>query len=175
LQEALHSTNCEWEYKHDNGEISQVEITMAGIGSKRVRIVNILPKISDGTVRYAFSNYGEIQEIQEERWSKAYRYSVSNGIRIVVIALTKHIPSHMTIAGNRVLVSHEGQPMTCYGCGDTGNLYPSYPKAARSGSCSDTKTHHILRWHYSKWNEKPETSWCGGGKGNTTKWTGEPR
>ena len=73
-----------------------------------MRIANLPPEISEGTVRYAFSNYGEIQEIQEERWSKAYRYSVSNGIRIVVIALTKHIPSPMTIAGNRVLVSYEG-------------------------------------------------------------------
>ena len=65
LQEVRHSTNGKSEYKYDNGEISQVEITMAGIGSKRVRIVNILPKISDGTVRYAFSTYGEIQEIRE--------------------------------------------------------------------------------------------------------------
>jgi len=86
LQEVLHSTNGKSEYKHDNGEVSQVEITMAGIGSKRVRIANLLPEISDGTLRYAFSNCGEVQE---ERWSKAYRYSVSNGIRIVVIALTK--------------------------------------------------------------------------------------
>jgi len=65
------------------------------------------------------------------RWSKAYRYSVSNVILIVVIALTKYIPSHMTIAGNRFLVSYEGQPMTCYGCGDTGHLYQFCPKRRR--------------------------------------------
>ena len=61
LQEALHSTNGKSEYKHDNGEISQVEITMVGMGNKRVRIANLPPEISDGTVRYAFSNCGEIQ------------------------------------------------------------------------------------------------------------------
>jgi hypothetical protein len=33
---------------------------------------------------------------------------VSNGIRIVVIGLKKHTPSHMSIAGNRVLISYEG-------------------------------------------------------------------
>jgi hypothetical protein len=40
-----------------------------------------------------------------------------------VIALAKHIPFHKTMAGNRVLVSHEGQPMTCYGCNEVGHLY----------------------------------------------------
>ena len=63
LQKVLHSTNGKSEYKHDNGEISQVEITMAGMGSKRVRTANLPPEISDGTVCYAFSNYGEIQAI----------------------------------------------------------------------------------------------------------------
>jgi len=29
-----------------------------------------------------------------------------------MIALKKFIPSHMTIAGNRVLTSYEGQPLT---------------------------------------------------------------
>jgi len=53
-------------------------------------------------------------------------------------------PQHMTIAGNRVLVSYEGQPMTCYGCGDTGYLYQFCPQAATSGSCSDTKIHNIV-------------------------------
>jgi hypothetical protein len=71
---------------------------MAGMGSKRMRIANFPPEISDGTLGYAFSNYGEMQEIQE-RLSKTY---LSNSIRIIVIALTKDIPSHMTIAGNSV-------------------------------------------------------------------------
>ena len=57
---------------------------MVGMGSKRVRIANLHHKIWDWRVRYAFSNYGEIQE-KHERWPKAYHYSVSNGIRIVVI------------------------------------------------------------------------------------------
>ena len=51
LQKLLHSTNGKSEYKHDNGEISQVEITMAVMGSKRVRIAKLPPEISEGTVR----------------------------------------------------------------------------------------------------------------------------
>ena len=57
LQKVLHSTNGKSQYKHDNGEISQVEITMAGMGTKGVRIANFPPEISEGTVLYAFSNW----------------------------------------------------------------------------------------------------------------------
>jgi hypothetical protein len=56
-------------------------------------------------------------------WPKVYRYPVSNGVRQVAMHLTRHRPSHMTIAGHRVLLSYEGQPATCYGCGEVGHLY----------------------------------------------------
>jgi hypothetical protein len=36
--------------------------------------------------------------------------------------LDKHLPSHMVIAGNRVIVSYEGQPVSCYVCGGTGHM-----------------------------------------------------
>ena len=80
------------------------------------------PEISDRAIKMGLSRYGEIKEIQEETWSRAYRYPVANGTRIVVISLTQHIPSHVILAGNRTLISYEGQP-TCYGCNGTGHLY----------------------------------------------------
>jgi hypothetical protein len=43
-----------------------------------------------------------------------------------------HLPSHMTIAGNRVIVSYEEQPATCYGCNDTGHQYQDCPRRKRS-------------------------------------------
>ena len=81
------------------------------------------PEISDRAIKMGLSKYGEIKEIQEETWSRAYRYSVANGIRIVVISLTQHIPSHVILTGYRTLISYEGQPTTCYGCNGTGHLY----------------------------------------------------
>jgi hypothetical protein len=53
----------------------------------------------------ALAPYGYIMSIQDETWSKTYRYTVANGIKVVTIKLSKHLPSHMTIAGNRILVS----------------------------------------------------------------------
>ena len=100
FQEELHSTTVQSEYEHDNGEISQVKIEMAGMGTKRVRLQNLPPEIPVKAVCFVF-NCSEIKEIQQERWSRAYCYSVAIGIKIVVIDLIKHIPSHMTVAGNR--------------------------------------------------------------------------
>jgi len=71
--------------------------------------------------------------MQLESWSKAYSYKVYTGVRIIVIALMKHIPSHMTMAGDRVLISYEGQPTTCYGCGETGHFNQYCPKRRRVG------------------------------------------
>jgi len=95
-----------------------VKIEMAGMGTRRVRLANLPPETPDEAVSFAFSQYGEINEMQRTVWSNAYRYKVFSGVRIVVITLTKHIPSHVMIAGPRVLVSYEGQPTTCYGCGE---------------------------------------------------------
>jgi hypothetical protein len=36
-----------------------------------------------------------------------------------MMTLKKHIPSHIIVAGYRALISYDGQPQTCYGCGDT--------------------------------------------------------
>ena len=96
-----------------------MKIAMAGMGTKRVRLANLPPETPDEAVSFAFSQYGEIKEMQREVWSKAYRYKVFIGVRIIVIILTKHIPSHIMIAGHRVLVSYEGQPTIRYGCGET--------------------------------------------------------
>jgi hypothetical protein len=71
-------------------------------------------EVPDGFVRTALPKYGEVKKIQEESWLRAYRYFAANDNRIVAIALAKHITSHLIMAGNRVLVSYEGQSMTCY-------------------------------------------------------------
>jgi len=41
---------------------------------------------------------------------------------------SSHIPSHLTVAYHRVLVSYDGQTMTCY---ETGHLYQACPRQRR--------------------------------------------
>jgi len=144
LYKIIQETNGQKEYKHSNGEISQVKIEMAGLGNKRIRIANLPPEVPEGSIRSALAKYGEIKSIQEESWSKAYRYAVSNGIKIATMALKKHIPSHTTIAGHRVLIAYEGQPMTCYGCNAIDHVYQTCPK--RLETSKGRKNEQTITW-----------------------------
>lgn len=119
------------EYKHTTGKFSIVLIAVAALGYKKIRIANLPPEVPEETPRTTLAPFGKVLDIKEEMWARIYRYAVANGIRQVTVLLTQHKPSHLTIAGQRVLRSYEGQPATCYGCGDTGHLYQSCPRMRR--------------------------------------------
>jgi hypothetical protein len=55
-----------------------------------------------------------------------YRHPVSNGIRIKEPQLKQHIPSHVLIVGQRVLITYEGQTTTCV-CNEAGHQYGECP------------------------------------------------
>ena len=78
------------------------------------------------------AQYGSVMSIQDEVWARSYRYSMANGIPQANMSLSQHIPSHLTVAGHRVLISYKGQPATCYGCGGTDHLYQACPKKQRA-------------------------------------------
>ena len=73
------------------------------MGIRKVRIANLSQEVPDRTIRDNLAKYGEVKYVKEELWAKAYRYKVSNEIRIVEMNLKLHLPSHMIIAGHRVL------------------------------------------------------------------------
>ena len=101
------------------------------MGYKKIRVANLPSEVLDDTLRTTLVPFGQVLKIQNEIWARAYRYPVANGVRQVNMMLTQHIPSHLVIAGQRVLISYEGQPITCYGCGDTGHLCPTCPRRQR--------------------------------------------
>jgi len=67
------------------GEVSVVRIEVTGLGTKRVCIANLHLEIKEGTLRANLAQYGEICYIQESKCSDSYRYTVGNGMRIIVI------------------------------------------------------------------------------------------
>jgi hypothetical protein len=87
LQAILQATNGIQVYKHSNGELSHVRIEITGMGTKHKRIANLPPEVPDGTLRTTLAQYGDIKTILEETRSKAYRYAVSNGVKLVTTDL----------------------------------------------------------------------------------------
>ena len=118
----VRDTNGRIEYKYPSGEIFHVNIDLAGIGTKRIRVANLPPEVHDEVLKVALQPYGKVLNVSGESWSKAYRYQVPNGIRNVLIMMSKHVPANLTVAGNKTLISYEGQPITCYSCGQEGHV-----------------------------------------------------
>jgi hypothetical protein len=104
-----------------------VRTDIVGMGMRRAQVANLPPEVPDRVPQDTMSKYGDVKNISEELWSQVHRYPVSNGIHIVELHLKQHIPSRMLIVGHRVLISHEGQPTTCYGCNETGHQYNECP------------------------------------------------
>jgi hypothetical protein len=136
----IRDTNGQAAFKHQSGELSHVTIEIASLGSKRVRVVNLPPEVENDFLRNTLAPYGNVLHIQNEKWSKAYRYVVDNGVRQVTMCLQRHIPSHFTVTGQRVLLSYEGQPATCYGCGAEDHMYQGCPARNRPKTVKDRTT-----------------------------------
>jgi hypothetical protein len=94
LYSVLQTTVGRVEYRHDTGEISMVHIDLADMVVRRIRLANLAPEVNDHTIRAALSPYGEVKEVLEGTWSKAYRYKVYNGVRIAATNL-KNIFHHI--------------------------------------------------------------------------------
>jgi hypothetical protein len=133
MQFALQDSKGLLEYKHDNDELSQVIIELAGMGTKKIRIARLPPEVTENMIRDSLTKYGEVKNIRDEIWTSAYRYKLYNGIRIVDMKLKKHLPSHMAIAGNDAIISYDVQPPTCYRCNETGHQQQDCPRRRSVG------------------------------------------
>jgi len=72
MKEILDETEGECVYKHNTGEISQVKVDIAGMGTKRIRIAGLPPEVRKKTIRESLSKYGEIANIRNETWTASY-------------------------------------------------------------------------------------------------------
>ena len=132
------------EFRHDNGELSLVNINLARMGIRRIRLAGLAPEVKEKTIRGALSSYGDVREVYEETWSKGFRYQVYSGVRIAMTNLKRHLPSHMIIAGSRALISYEGQPPTCYGCNEQGHINQDCHRRRQTETKRDDM--HKLTW-----------------------------
>jgi hypothetical protein len=145
VEEFLNKTGGQVGYKYPTGELYQVNITLAGLGRKRIRIANLAPEVASDIFRNTLTPYGQITEIQNEKWSKQYRYCVDNGVRVVTMHLKRHVPSHLTVAGQIILLYYKGQPSKCYGCGEVGHMIQGCQNRRRQ----ETIKEHITTTTYA--------------------------
>jgi hypothetical protein len=85
----INGTGGHGEYKHHTWEISHVDIAVAGMGYKKIRVPNLPPELIDNTLRATLAPLGQVLNIQNEMWARTYRYTVTNGVRQVNMMLTK--------------------------------------------------------------------------------------
>jgi hypothetical protein len=123
----LRDTSGRVQCKHVTGEVSYVTVDTAGMGHKRVRVANLPPEAPDHVLTGALAPYGQVLEVKWETWCPTYYYEGPSGLRFVTMTLKKHVPSQLMVHGDRVLISYEGQPQTCYGCGESFHLLPTCP------------------------------------------------
>ena len=63
MQDVLHMSGGQIEYRHTNGEISTLRFQSAGMGMRRVRIANLPREVSGGVIRTVLSRYGEVKDV----------------------------------------------------------------------------------------------------------------
>jgi len=140
----LEMTREQLEYHHETSEL-----TTGRNGGEENQNSKPPPEISDIILRGALSKLGHIKNITEELWSRAYGYPVSNGIRIVSLGLKQHIAPHLSVAENRVLVSYEAQPSTCYA------LHRNTTEATRSWKCRQQVPRSVFTPRANTWSPSP--------------------
>ena len=76
MQTILTATQRQEDFRHENGEISEVRIEAAGLGMRRVRMASLPPEGEDKTSKMVLGAFGEIRDIQPEIMPNAYRSRV---------------------------------------------------------------------------------------------------
>jgi len=74
-------------FHHANGEISKVQVDIAGYGIRRVRISSLPPEVTEAHIRKVISYYGDVKTLHDEVWSQAYRFKVKSGFPIIEMGL----------------------------------------------------------------------------------------
>ena len=127
LEDILFRTRDQLEYKHHNGQISEVRITAAGLGVRMVPIVNLPPEVPDADTHTVMSRYVLFREIQAKI---GQRYSDIRWLTervLVANTLKQRVTSPFKITAYRLLFCYDGQPLTSYGCNDKGHLIQACP------------------------------------------------
>ena len=110
------------------------------------------------------NGFGALKYIFWERWKNHGKTSMFNGVIVVRMALTKHIPSYVTIGGHRSLCTYEGQPPTCRQCDQPSHAAGKCPTRKSTNpsppSSASTKPQQQQKSPTDKTNDPPAVVAC---------------
>ncbi len=103
-----------------------VSVREAGTIEKYVRIHGLPFEATESEIRKKFGGYGKITSIRREKYMSldpdTSYFPIYNGVVTLRMAVKTHIPSLIMLGGIRIQVSYQGQPATCFKCGETGHI-----------------------------------------------------
>jgi hypothetical protein len=119
------------EYRNNNGEISILIIAMAGMGEKKYGLRTyrlkcpVNPEVNSCPI-------WKVVTIEDEMWSRTYVQTCRDKRHTAGYndADPKY-PVQFDHRREQGTLSYEGQPLTCYGCGENGHMYQVCPKKQR--------------------------------------------
>jgi hypothetical protein len=146
-----------------------VHTDLADMGVWCIRLANLPPEVPDRTIRDALTQYGEAKEVNEGSWSKAYRYPLSNGVRIAVTHL-KNLSSHLVIAGTAHLLWPQWTRSDCLRRrkidAPRDKLHePSWADLVTQGRMSQQQS---VKHNAAPFNQRQQTAWMPGIEHNVT-------
>lgn len=65
LNTIIRNTEGQVMFKHNSGEIFYVDIAVAGMGFKKIRLANLPPEVPEDTLRTTVAHYGNVMSIQD--------------------------------------------------------------------------------------------------------------
>lgn len=85
-------------------------------------------EMSNEKIKSALMKFGSVKTIKNDRWKGEGFYQVENGVRTVVMNMTKPVPSYLRLDGYTSLVTYHGQIRTCMMCDQPGHERRECPK-----------------------------------------------
>jgi hypothetical protein len=79
IEDPIYKNNGTIPYEHQEGVLSQVRISTAALGTRRVRIANLPAEPPTTFLMRVLEKYRTVFDVKADMWSAAYRYRVPKG------------------------------------------------------------------------------------------------
>lgn len=122
LEKTLLAHQGQTTIEYEDGSVETITLKNAEDTEMLVRVFNVPLEVKNDEIRRVLSAYGQVKNIQNEKWSARYRFQAYNGIRQVSMEVKQPIPSYIRIGETRAQIQYLGQTRTCSICNENTHL-----------------------------------------------------